>query len=234
MDAEQMSLLSSYGWAKAISWPDLLQSQRILMVSEAGAGKTYECRAQRDTLWEAGEAAFYIDLAALKGSNFRDLLSSKEASRFDAWLAAQSDIATFFLDSIDELELTQGKFELALKRFEKAVGGQLGRARIVITSRPIPIDRQIFREQLPIPPKADENPSAQSFADVAMRRVKKESKDPSAPPEWRDVALMPLSDYKSSRWQKFRVWMISEALLADIKSRNAREFARRPHDGFAS
>ena len=32
-----------------------------------------------------------------------------------------------FLDSIDELNLTLGKFDQALKRFEKSLKGQLGR-----------------------------------------------------------------------------------------------------------
>lgn len=33
-----------------VSWDDLLKSQRILIVSEAGAGKTYECESKARTL----------------------------------------------------------------------------------------------------------------------------------------------------------------------------------------
>jgi hypothetical protein len=218
------------GRAHGFGWSELLKSRRILIVSEAGAGKTYECRTQRDRAWEAGEASFYIDLAALKENNLRDLLSAQEEARFDAWLSAQSDTATFFLDSIDELELTLGKFELALKRFGKAITGQLGRARIVITTRPIPVDRQVFRAQLPIPPQAEEQAKPQSFADVAMRRRKNEATEAKSPPEWRDVALMPLSNDQILEMAEIEGVSDPQALLADIHSRNAEEFARRPQD----
>ncbi len=43
--------------------------------------------------------------------------------------ALKSEVATFFLDFIDELKLTLGKFDQALKRLNKALAGQLsGRA----------------------------------------------------------------------------------------------------------
>jgi hypothetical protein len=230
VDPEQLSILTTWGWSRAFGWADLLKSERVLIVSEAGAGKTYECRSQRDLLWEAGQAAFYVDLAALKENNFRDLLSAAEEARFEKWLSAQSDIATFFLDSIDELELTLGKFELALKRFGKAIAGHLGRARIVITTRPIPVDQQVFRAQLPIPPKAEEGATPQSFADVAMRRTKKEDQNADAAPAWRNVALMPLSNEQILEMARIQGVSDPEALLADIRSRNAEEFARRPQD----
>jgi hypothetical protein len=109
-DIESASMLSRLGWAKDVGWETLLESQRILIVSEAGAGKTYECRAQQQALWENGEPAFYLELSQLAANNLSDLLSRDEEERLDAWLAAQSEIATFFLDSIDELKLTLGSF----------------------------------------------------------------------------------------------------------------------------
>ncbi|MBL0115803.1 MAG: hypothetical protein IPP45_10525 [Sphingomonadales bacterium] len=107
-EAEQTSLLIELGWHKGSNWDDLLQSLRVLIISEAGAGKTYECRTQQQTLWTAGEPAFYVELADLARSNLHDLLSHDEEERFDAWLKSQSDVATFFLDSIDELKLSLG------------------------------------------------------------------------------------------------------------------------------
>jgi hypothetical protein len=71
------------------------------------------------------------------------MLGPEEEIRLDAWLSSQSDVATFFLDSIDELKLSLGSFEQALKRLAKGVAGQLGRIRIVITTRPIPFDEQL-------------------------------------------------------------------------------------------
>jgi hypothetical protein len=40
-DIETTSLLAGMSWRGSFGWEELLRSQRILIVSEAGAGKTY-------------------------------------------------------------------------------------------------------------------------------------------------------------------------------------------------
>ena len=109
-DIEKASFLAQIGWNGGFGWDELLRSERILIVAEAGAGKTYECRACQGILWRAGEPAFFLDLATLANTSIRDMFSNEEEQRFDAWLHSQSEVATFFLDSIDELKLTLGKF----------------------------------------------------------------------------------------------------------------------------
>ena len=157
-DIEKASALARIGWTDTFGWDELLRSQRVLIVSEAGAGKTYECRTQQEKLWQAGEAAFFLDLATLAGSSVREMLGGEgEEERLERWLRSQSEIATFFVDSIDELKLTLGKFDQALKRLNKALAGQLGRTRIVITTRPVPIDRELIVRHLPIPLSKEAN-----------------------------------------------------------------------------
>src|SRR5471030_806955 len=84
-DIEQASLLSRLGWAKDVSWETLLESQRVLIISEAGAGKTFECRAQQQALWEKGEPAFFLELSQLATTNLPDLLSREEEERLEDW-----------------------------------------------------------------------------------------------------------------------------------------------------
>jgi hypothetical protein len=230
---EQAPILARMGWSSAFGWDQLLKSQRVLIVSEAGAGKTHECRAEQAALWAAGEAAFYFDLAQLANNKLCDLMLAEEEERFNAWLASQSDIATIFLDSIDELKLTLGSFEGALKRLNKAIAGQLGRVRIVITTRPIPIDSRLIEQLLPIPEKGEPLPSAEAFADIAMnkhRDEKQNKKGLDAVPAWRNVALMPLSDDQIREMAAIQGVTDAEALLKDIHKRNAEDFARRPQD----
>lgn len=38
-DADQQSFLVSLGWSRGDRWNDLLSSKRVLIISEAGAGK---------------------------------------------------------------------------------------------------------------------------------------------------------------------------------------------------
>lgn len=230
--ADQQSFLVSLGWAQGSTWDDLLRSKRVLIISEAGAGKTYECRTQAQRLKAAGEPAFFVELAGLATEEFRSLLDADEEARLDAWLASQSEEAIFFLDSIDELKLTLGSFERALKRLKKCIGNQLHRARIVITTRPIPFDEQLIRNVLPVPRAISSEPNEETFAKIAMREHPQplDDKSKSQSPEWQSVALMPLSDEQIIQFSRDQGVNDPELLLRDLQRRNAQEFARRPQD----
>ncbi len=231
--ADQQSYLVSLGWSKATGWQDLLRSKRILIISEAGAGKTYECKSQCKRLWDAGEPSFYLDLAELAKSDLRNMLKLEKETRLDAWLASQSDVATFFLDSYDELKLSCGSFEHALIKLEKCCAGQLGRMRIVITTRPIPFDEQIVRQILPVPKVVEiEELNGDTFAQIALhgRSSKKKEGQEACPPDWRTVALMPFSDLQIADFAIGQEIDDPKALLEDLRRRNALEFARRPQD----
>jgi hypothetical protein len=231
-EADQQAFLLSLGWSRGITWDNLLKSRRVLVISEAGAGKTYECRAQMRRLWEAGEAAFFVELATLATEGFRGLLDEDEEARLDTWLSSQSDVATFFLDSIDELKLTRVSFELALKRLKKVIGSQLRRARIVITTRPIPFDELLIRKLLPVPSAPTSETSEERFAKIAMRDCHdmRDEKKEDADPEWRLVALMPLSDEQIFAFASDQGVVDPNSLLDDLRRRNAQDFARRPQD----
>ncbi|MBL3962229.1 ATP-binding protein [Burkholderia sp. KCJ3K979] len=228
-DADKQPFLTSLGWSRGLSWNDLLQSWRVLLISEAGAGKTYECRAQAQHLSAAGEPTFFVELANLATSELRTLLDDEEENRLNTWLSSQSDVATFFLDSIDELQLSLGSFERALKRFKKGIAGNLGRARIVITTRPVAFDSDLVRSLLPIPPTSTAKPSEDEFAMIAMRVEQKNNRAEKAP-EWRTVALMPLSDAQIVKFACDQGVTNPDILLEDLRRRNAQEFARRPQD----
>ena len=231
-EADQQAFLISLGWTNAPGWDDLLQSKRILIISEAGAGKTYECRTQRKRLWDAGEPAFVLELATLATSDVRAMLDHDEEVRLNAWITSQSDVATFFLDSIDELKLSLGSFEQALKRFSKAIAGQLARARIVITTRPVPFDEQLVRSLLPVPSLPDAEASGDTFAQIVMhgRKDRQNAQKEGSPADWRTVALMPLSDAQIMEFARGQGIDDPQALLNDLRRRNAQEFARRPQD----
>jgi hypothetical protein len=158
------------------------------------------------------------------------MLNTEEEARLDTWLRAQSETATFFLDSVDELELTTGSFEQALIRLQKALAGQLGRARIVITTRPIPVDQRIIRKHLPVPAVAEVEPTPEAFADIMMSRNRAQKLDDDEPAQWRTVGLMPLSTDQAREFARLEGVTDPDALLEDIKRRDAEDFAQRPMD----
>jgi len=169
-----------------------------LIVSEAGSGKTYECQEKCKQLWNAGEASFYLELAALASGDLRSMLSAEEEERFDRWLSSQSEVATFFLDSYDELKLSLGSFEQALKRLAKPINSRLERARIVITTRPIPFDELLVRRLLPVPePAVKIEANGKAFAQIVLHGAQKKNigdEDEKRVPDWSTVALLPFSD----------------------------------------
>ena len=97
VDIDKASRLARMEWSGRLGWDDILQSRRVLIVSEAGTGKTFECRRQQEILWNAGEPAYFLDLATLSGSSVRDMLTGDEERRLDTWLRSQSEVATFLI-----------------------------------------------------------------------------------------------------------------------------------------
>jgi hypothetical protein len=230
--ADQQSFLVGLGWSRGCTWNELLHSKRILIISEAGAGKTYECRKQSERLWASGEPAFFVELTALAKEELRSLLDADEEARLDAWLVSQAEVATFFLDSIDELKVTKGSFERALKRLKKCIQGQLHRARVVITTRPIPFDEQLVRSVLPVPPPPSSDSNEETFAKIAMceHRNQHDNSNINKSLDWRSVALMPLSDAQIVDFCRHQRVSDPDPLFEDLRRRNALEFARRPQD----
>ena len=231
-DADQHEFLASFGLSKRIVWNDLLRSKRILIVSEAGAGKTYECQSQSQRLSRAGAPAFFVELSSLATVDLKDLFDCEEGARLDSWLASPDEEATFFLDSIDELKLTQHSFKLALTRFKKGIKDQLHRVRIVITTRPILFDENLIRKILPIPSAQQRGSKEERFAEIMTReRLQQHNTDDANEPlGWRLVALMPLSDEQIKKFASQQRVENPDLLLEDLLRRNAQSFARRPQD----
>ncbi|MCW8816001.1 MAG: hypothetical protein OQK59_08470 [Chlorobium sp.] len=230
--ADQQSYLSALASIRDTGWQDLLKSKRILIISEAGAGKTHECREQQKALWGKGEPAFFLELSELAKCKLPEMLVGEEEERLKEWIDSQSDIATFFLDSIDELKISQGSFKQALVNLRKGIFDQLGRARIVITTRPTSFDINLVHEILKVPLQQGGDGSGEIFAQIAMHGSAKQTdgKDDESPPDFRTVALLPLSDEDIMVFAHEQNIDNPHELLDSLRKNNAQEFARRPQD----
>ena len=224
-EVENASLWARWGLSRGSKWEDLLSARRILIISEAGAGKTFECRACQQRLWANGEPAFFLELGTLADKEVRAMLDPPEQARFDEWQRAQSETATFFLDFIDELKITQKSFEQALKSLGRACAGNMDRVRVVITTRPISVDRQLIERYLAIPPEKEADATAEGFADTAMRRERPQNRDRDTVKDWRNVGLMPFTHDEVKVFAALQGVRDPEALLADIVKRDAEEYA---------
>lgn len=214
---------------KSIDWVELLKSQRILLIAEAGAGKTHECKAKAKQLFDAGDPAFFLRLEEVAANGVRPCLSlDRVRKRFDDWRASSSQMGYFFLDSVDELQLVHGEFRDALERLSHDLEGVLGRATVVITSRPVDIDRKAFADLLPMPSGITDEMRGETFVRMAMEGPRKKSADEL--PSFREVVLLPLSDEEIIEFARGQRVEEPEKLLAAIRARHADDFARRPQD----
>lgn len=231
-DASSEASIDSRGnvyLGKTVGWSTLLESQRVLLVAEAGAGKTHECEAQAEDLFQRGEAAFFLRLEAVAANGIRSSLFGEALKkRFDEWRASSSQIGYFFFDSIDELQLVHGDFRHALKRVREDLEGALGRATVVVTSRPVDIDRRAFADVLPVPKVAIDEGHGESFIRIALQGSTDE--DERRSPPFREVTLLPFSDVELVEFARGQRVTDPDNLLAEIRARHAGDFARRPQD----
>lgn len=227
-DPEKLAHIGGFGWRKQFGWDELLQSRRVLLLAEAQSGKTYECRTQRDRLWNAGEAAFYVELSSVSAQPWHQLLGPDERERLARWQETEAETATIFLDSVDELRLTQGSFHAALRNVANEIAGCMARARIVLTSRPLPVDRQRFLELFALP-SAPDAANADEFARIALGEERKK-KNENAIPDVRNVTLVPIGYHDIAEIARTCGVTDTEAFLEGLERSSMLEFVKRPQD----
>ena len=110
-DQENLAAWSEYVPGSTTGWPDMLKLDRIVLLAEAGAGKTEEMRQQAIRLVEEGKFAFFVALEDLDRDLIEDILTPDEEQRFEEWKSDADAPAWFFLDAVDELKLTRGKLD---------------------------------------------------------------------------------------------------------------------------
>ena len=123
-----------WGLTPSYDWSILLAEHRVVILSSAGTGKTWEISSQCRKLRDAGKSAFFLrleDLASEWELAFEigdsDELAEAVRSEEELWL---------FLDSIDEARLDDPKaLDRALKRLRPQIRDNLQNVHIVLTSR---------------------------------------------------------------------------------------------------
>jgi hypothetical protein len=122
------------GNTKRIGWSDLIKEYRVVLLSEAGSGKTYEICNIAKTLVINGEPAFFLRLENIS-RDFEDSFEVGSNSSFEEWIASSNE-GWIFLDSVDEARLQDPRdFELALRKLSTKITSCIDRTHIVITSR---------------------------------------------------------------------------------------------------
>lgn len=195
----------------ALTWGDLLQKDAVVVLGEAGSGKSYEFRHQAAKLEREGIAAFFIELDRLATSPFEQTLSRESRQRFEKWRRGKA-IGYFFLDAVDESKLHKAQdFYRALD----ALSDQLPfparrRSRFCISSRITGWN-----------PDADER-------EVKERLLKNWM--PNARTELLVVQINPLTQEQIKTYAQHRGIIPPEQFIAEVARCHAWSFVRRPVD----
>ncbi len=107
----------------------------MVVVGEAGIGKTIEFKNEVKRLQANGKAAFFIELNQLDDLESWGLALGQSASTYAQWQNSTED-GYFFLDAVDEARLSShAAFKKALTVVQASLRQHLGRVRIAISSR---------------------------------------------------------------------------------------------------
>ena len=245
-DGEVTDILSSLGqfvWDTSVGWTELLERPRVVILAEAGSGKTAEMREQERRMLEEGRSAFYVQLETLDKEPMTGLFSQAERQRFDAWKGGGQESGWFFLDAFDELKLARGTLDRALRRFSVDVGGALGRARVIVSGRPSDwrssVDLATVQDRLPVPetgsqvePGVTEDELAEpgSRQGGEMVRFRDGEKGDSDGNDVWIVKMLPMEAGQIAEFAEGRGVRKVSAFLKEIEQQNAWDFARRPLD----
>ncbi|MEW6669398.1 MAG: hypothetical protein AB1512_29655 [Thermodesulfobacteriota bacterium] len=116
-------------------WDALLQSRCVVVLGEAGSGKTCEFSEKVRSLQEAGKQAFFCAIEDLADEGLEAALPDQShVKRFRAWVFGE-DQGFFFLDSIDEARLKGHSLDKALRKLNHSLTGCLQRSRFAISCR---------------------------------------------------------------------------------------------------
>lgn len=117
-----------------LGWPKIREYYRIVILAEAGSGKTEEIRNETQKLRGEGKSAFFLRLEHI-ADNFDGAFEEGDLVEFYRWLES-GDEGWLLLDSVDESRLRHpSDFERAIIKLSSHLQSALQRVHIVITGR---------------------------------------------------------------------------------------------------
>ena len=207
-----------------LGWTELLGQRLIVILGEAGSGKTWELRHRAEVLPDEGKFGFFIPLEGLATRSISEVLDQKKYQEFQSWKKGRDD-AVFFLDSVDEAKFHRiSDFLSALDRFRGAIGDALKRARIFLSCRisewrpetDVSEVLRRFRQPMTVRRKSDESTGAIEVGNAKELLLV--------------VQIQPLDRERVQRFAEARGINDVERFIKALDDRYAWEFVRRPLD----
>jgi len=231
---DDVDIRQAFHFGEHFHWPNLIKIYRLIILSEAGSGKTAEIRNIARTLREQGKPAFFLRLEHIP-RDFEDAFEVGTYEIFEEWLAS-SEEGWLLLDSVDEARLRNpGDFELAIRKLSRRISTAKGRTHIVITGRTTAwrpnTDLAYCTVHLPYAAAVTLERDPQAEDDGAEGSLQTETKTQGkAQPAFKIVALDDLTSDQIAVFAKARGIENSKAFLDAVERADAWSFTSRPQD----
>ena len=231
---DDVDINRAFHFGERLRWPNLIKEYRLIILSEAGSGKTTEIRNVARTLREQGKPAFFLRLEHIP-RDFEDAFEVGTCEAFEEWLASGEE-GWLLLDSVDEARLRNpGDFELAIRKLSRRISTAKDRTHIVITGRTTAwrpkTDLAYCTAHLPYAAAAtsERDPQAEDDGPDGSLQTETETQG-KAQPVFKIVALDDLTSDQIAVFVKARGIEDSKAFLDAVERADAWSFTSRPQD----
>lgn len=216
----------------AFHWSDLLTEHRVILLSEAGSGKTAEIRNIVRTLREQGKPAFFLRIENIQ-HNLDVAFEEGTHEEFLAWVQS-GEQGWLLLDSVDEARLRHPRdFELAIKILGHQLKPILHQAHILITGRTTAwrakTDLLLCCKSLPYQ-SAMKSANAQLEADDEQIASELEMPQENAAAPFKIFALEDLQGDQIDAFLRAKSVKDSKEFLAQVDQKEAFSLTTRPLD----
>lgn len=133
--SDDTDLSSRHGKSGDLRWPDLLDHHRVVLLSEAGSGKTAEIRNATHRLRAEGKTAFFVRIENVMAQLEDAFEEYGSYDDFERWRISDTE-GWLLLDSVDEARLGDPReFENAIRKLGRLTKDIRAKAHILITGR---------------------------------------------------------------------------------------------------
>lgn len=218
---------------KSLGWNDLIKEHRVIILSEAGSGKTEEIRNAARRLRTDGRAAFFIRLEHV-ARDFEIAFEEGSYEEFQRWMASDNE-GWLLLDSVDEARLREpGDFEAAIRKLGRLLTSAKQRVHIVITGRTPAwrpkTDLALCVGHLPFT-KPSVFESAEKCASECEREIRtEESINKNEEPSFKIVSLDDLTSRQVEIFASAKGVTNTRSFLDAVERADAWPFTSRPQD----
>jgi hypothetical protein len=217
------------------SWDDVLASHRVVLLSEAGSGKSDELAEQARKLRAEGKRAFLFSVQSVARDGLPAVLGAADRAAFEAWKAS-TESAWLLIDSVDEAKLDGLRLETALRKIGDGIFGVEDRVHIVLSGRftdwEFKGDLARFDAALAMPaPTVPEAPPLEHAELLAVLRNESLKEKTTGEREGTVVVLMgPLDRDRIRLFAQGQDVPDLDSFMESLDAQNLWDLARRPLD----